>query len=980
MGSVRRNCNKYSNSLIRLLVALLLVPLAWTPTMATAAGNVLEPDPTFGQEGFTQLEVDLLPSETKIIETQIDSMQRTVSLVLIDGAQSFLVRHLADGTEDTSFGTNGRTAFNDDMWTSGFRILTDGKILEVGTMSSRVILRRRLSNGAIDTTFGTNGVSQSPSFGVNRGFQSDAVFAVNGADTVNNIFVGITIASYGSNNQEIILSFDENGNLNGDFGIAGMAVLSPVQTSQSCLTYLSDIEIATNGNILAVIPGCDSSITGYSHTWVYSLNNQTGNRDSAFGNLGVTRLSSAVNSELGLLRICILADDSLLMFGTSGTYYWGPWSIASAKLLADGTLDSSYGTAGISETSISDDGNHPQITNVVELSNGSVALGATLNDASPSTGPHKNYVLQFTSNGTLDTSFNASGQLVIGVTQGQRGKVQSLSRRTDGSLIMGFARKTDRYVSELLRVQTNATLDASYLSNNSSSFDVTNYRTSVNSVSTSHQSDGKIVIAETTTNDRFGNIVHIVRYLANGQKDFSFGSGGTVVPFPLETQLEVKTVVQGPNGDLYVTAIREIPNQSGRSVVVFRMSSTGVVDTTYGVNGLATLPNTSYWYGIHLTEVLTDGKFLVVRNEGCDTYITQLLPNGNLDTSFDGATGTSDGNVQFAGFCAGSAIRLNGDIYIAGKVDQVNPAAIMKVDSNGLLVTNFGSQGVQSFPESDGGSGLREGYVGQLLVLSNNTILGIGESYLNNANQTALYAVSQEGVIDVNFDGAAGPGNGVVHFQPVQGTPFSLGSLGVADGDGFLIVNSTRTAGRGRIQVRRVLNNGMIDQSYGTNAVNQFDYPLSVTDFWVDRIEHTVDGKIFGFGGQENGSLTGAYMYQLRTYVPPTTTSPPNTAPPVTTIPSTSTTSTTVPVSSTSGATNFGVGTTLKQSALLSALKISVPKGGKVKVATKSSSICKMAGTGVRAIKAGSCVLSVTTTTKSGVKKTVTKKISVKKK
>lgn len=944
--------------------------------MATAAGNVLEPDPTFGQEGFTQLEVDRLPSDTTIVGMHIDSMQRTLSMVLVDGVSYFFVRHLADGTVDTSFGTNGRTAFNNDMNPSDFHVLANGKILEVGTKTSRVMLRRRLSNGAIDTTFGTNGAVDGPSLGNDRGMGS-AKLTVNESDPLSNIFVGVTIDSNSFNNsQEIIFAFDENGNPNGYFGVAGFIVLNPVTTSQPCRTNLNDIAIAGNGNVIALISGCDQSISGVQHSWIYSLNRQNGNLDTAFGTEGVTRLSSSTYSDLDLQRILVTANGSLLLFGNSGTWFSGPWFVASSKLLADGTLDSTYGTAGISVTSLSDNGSRPFLTNGLELSNGSVVIGASLNHVSWSTGTHKNYVLQFTSNGTLDTSFNASGQLVIGVAQGQRGRVESLVRRADGSLILGFDRMVNNYVAELVRVQTNATFDEMYRSNNSPSFVLAEYSSSITKLSTTHQSDGKIVAALTLFNDRSGANTHIRRYLANGQIDLTFGTRGTVTPFPAETELDAMSVTQGSNGDLYVTATRRASNDYVRNVVVIRLSRSGVVDTTYGVNGMAEISNSSYFPGIHLTEELSDGKFLVVRNVGCDTYITRLLPNGNLDTSFDGSSGVSDGDVQLAGFCANSAIRLNGDIYIAGHVDQENPAAIMKVDGNGLLVSNFGSQGVRSFPESDGSSGFRQGYIFQLLVMSNNTIVGIGESSMNDRSQTALYAVSQEGVIDVNFDGDAGSGNGVVYFRPVNGTSFDTQPYGVADGDGFLIVNGTISAGRGRIQVRRVLNNGMIDQSYGTNAVNQFDYPLSTTDFWVSNIEHTVDGKIFGFGGLENGLVDSGYLYKLRTYVPPTTTSPPTTAPPVTTVPSTSTT---VPVSGTSGTTNFGVGATLKQSTLLSALKISVPKGGKVKVASKSSSICKMAGTGVRAIKAGSCVLSVTTTTKSGVKKTVTKKISVKK-
>jgi hypothetical protein len=71
-------------------------------------------------------------------------------------------------------------------------------------------------------------------------------------------------------------------------------------------------------------------------------------------------------------------------------------------------------------------------------------------------------------------------------------------------------------------------------------------------------------------------------------------------------------------------------------------------------------------------------------------------------------------------------------------------------------------------------------------------------------------------------------------------------------------------------------------------------------------------------------------------------------------------------------------GTTASKSRLLSLANLRVPSGGKYSLRVTTSSVCKVSGTGVKALKAGTCkaVVTVTPKGKKASSKTISLKIS----
>jgi uncharacterized delta-60 repeat protein len=86
-------------------------------------------------------------------------LQPDGKIILIVGA-SFgyaIARYLPDGTNDSSFATNGITPFNQELL-NDLTLQKDGKIIAVGRIDDNFLVRRFQQNGTPDSSFGDNGI------------------------------------------------------------------------------------------------------------------------------------------------------------------------------------------------------------------------------------------------------------------------------------------------------------------------------------------------------------------------------------------------------------------------------------------------------------------------------------------------------------------------------------------------------------------------------------------------------------------------------------------------------------------------------------------------------------------------------------------------------------------------------------------------------------------------------------------------------
>ncbi|MCZ8168308.1 T9SS type A sorting domain-containing protein [Flavobacterium sp.] len=332
-------------------------------------------------------------------------------------------KYLENGSLDASFGTNGIALFTSNNHAerfdvSGITVQSDGKILLVGRSHNlggfntdyRVFICRLNANGTKDTSFGTNGVRILNTYVENSADLNDERLTDVWVDSQGRITaVGYNYWFLGGTNYDgsgLAIRFTANGAVDTTFGVNGIFE-SPLTGTDS----FSDIYEAENGNLLLlgnVIPSSTSS-----NLTVMKITSN-GTLNTAFGTNGISQL--AFGGKTYPARIFPQSNGSLMVSGLNVT-----GGLAFAKLDANGILDTSFSGDGINLTNIAVPNhftigaeNYPGISSdlIKQMPNGDYILCMTVRQSNS-----YNYIIaQLNENTTLDTAFMSNGYLLNDVT------------------------------------------------------------------------------------------------------------------------------------------------------------------------------------------------------------------------------------------------------------------------------------------------------------------------------------------------------------------------------------------------------------------------------------------------------------------------------------------------------------------------------------------------------------------------------------
>ena len=386
----------------------------------------------------------------------------------------------ADGDLDTTFSTDGKVlhAFNVAANDGAISVLLqdDGKLIVGGEDSgnSKFSISRFNTDGSLDTTFGTNGTTSTDlTAGSDRGlgnmiFQSDGKI----------IQVGTCWAD-GTYSDSCAVRYDANGTLDTTFASSGI-----YHNSLSLEDALYDVALQSDGKILI---GGTAHLSGGTGTRDFALTRLTtsGTVDTSFGTSGTvtTSLGSGIDY---IKRILILSDGKILTVGVSST---NSNDFGLVKYDANGTIDTTFGTSGIVSTDFNGFGD--SAVSVHELSDGKILVAGTAGiDGSDSDFA----LIKYDSNGSIDTSFGTSGQVIIDTGIGADAVVKSIIQNDGKILIAGWITDatSDRDFA-VVKLNSDGTLDTSFGTNGIVQTDI-----SSNSVDSARdmilQDDGKIVV------------------------------------------------------------------------------------------------------------------------------------------------------------------------------------------------------------------------------------------------------------------------------------------------------------------------------------------------------------------------------------------------------------------------------------------------------------------------------------------------------
>src|SRR6266540_2138147 len=182
-------------------------------------------------------------------------------------------------------------------------------------------------------------------------------------------------------------------------------------------------------------------------------------------------------------------------------------------LAAPGDLDPTFGSGGIVITRGSSMRTLDSASAMAIQSDGKIVVAGSIYDIPSSPGSWRLAVVRYNTNGSLDTSFNGTGEVITSV--GDSG-ASSVAIQLDGKIVAVSSNFT------VVRYNSNGSLDSSF---GGTGIVITPVEGSTNSVAI--QSDGKIVAAGSSENGF--SAVTVVRYNTDGTLDNSFNGTGKVV-------------------------------------------------------------------------------------------------------------------------------------------------------------------------------------------------------------------------------------------------------------------------------------------------------------------------------------------------------------------------------------------------------------------------------------------------------------------
>jgi uncharacterized delta-60 repeat protein len=336
-----------------------------------------------------------------------------------------------------------------------------------------------------------------------------------------------------------------------------------------------------------------------------------GSLDATFGQGGL--LTTSIGAGSAEVRALVLQSDGKLVAGGYSYDSHGNEDFTLARYTSSGTLDSSFGTGGIVQTTPPRGVNSTQIFGLALQSDGKiVAVGQAL-VSSKKTTVTETEVTRYNANGTLDTTFGTTGIVFAQLSS------DSVGVQSDGKIVVVGSQQGQ---AELIRYNSNGSLDTTFGSGGS----VLN----ASVAGAGHlviQSDGKLLVAA-------GNPgVSLARFLPSGQLDASFGTNGITsgnVPPGFTSGIGTTNVVLKGDGTMF-----GIGRSGYATLTIAHFSSGGQLDTTFGNAGWVVNSNLAF---AGPAAFASNGDLLLAGSSsqlyGADFAVEAFLPSGALDTTF----------------------------------------------------------------------------------------------------------------------------------------------------------------------------------------------------------------------------------------------------------------------------------------------------------------------------------------------------------
>lgn len=631
-------------------------------------------------------------------------------------------------------------------------------------------------------------------------------------------------ATLGENNLAFFITrLNTDFTVDSSFGDNGYVYLD---INPSAHDRARSIGLQTDGKII---------VAGYSGgEFELARLNTDGSLDTTFGSSGLVTTPVGIgNSELHSMKV--LADDRIITVGTGIPV--ADQDIATVRYLADGSLDTSYGSGGIELTDFS--GNDIGYDILVDGSGRYIIAGSVDGNGSS----EDFLVARLTTTGGIDVSFNTVGSNVIDVNFDED-VFHSLFFQTGGEIIAGGKSITAsgrRFTTA--RFNADGTLDTSYGASGISTESVSNIDFLYELIPFADDT----FLGVGSCWDVGGSNFCLIKYDADGAIDTSFATNGAFYQDLLGAET-IFAALRLPDGSFLAGG--ETSNSTSydrQRTLLTHFTSNGALNTgLFTSTGYRDDFNLSYADQDVATMALTpNNKILTIatgRSLTNDTFLSQLNLDGSLDTEF-GTQGVNNANIsdnlEYAnalGFQSTGKIIVAGGGWGTGGTNS--NIRLSRFNTDGTLDTSFGSEsGRQDFDITNNS---QDGHA--ILVLPDDSLIVAGDTNSPGNNDCVMAKYSPDGVLDNSFGTSSGYTITSINANSDRFIDLEL----LSDGKILAVGGYDATS---QLFTSRYLSDGTLDTSYGTSGIET--YTIDNHEF-LNKIKALNNGKILLSGGTGN--------------------------------------------------------------------------------------------------------------------------------
>ena len=294
--------------------------------------------------------------------------------------------------------------------------------------------------------------------------------------------------------------------------------------------------------------------------------------DTSFGDNGL--VTTALNHYGDSAKAVIIdKNNKILVAGISNNGADSDFSLA--RYNEDGTLDKTFNHDGIVTTQV---GNSNDIASAVGLQKDGkiIVAGSISNGDDTDIG-----IVRYHPDGSLDQDFGLGGIVLIQIGNGDD-DANAISILDDDSIVIaGSVSSTSGKVAVLARIHYDGSTDSTFGHDG-----VVYSSTGRDTTATGMQIDSNNAIVVTGySKDKNGSDLLLMRFLANGQPDLTFGLGGMVDTADIyRTETSGNAIILQENGAILIAG------SSGRDnagdIALFRFLANGQYDPSFGSKGL----------------------------------------------------------------------------------------------------------------------------------------------------------------------------------------------------------------------------------------------------------------------------------------------------------------------------------------------------------------------------------------------------------